>query len=89
MKEVLGLVAVVLGGLSAFLGFIGGVVLLNTWAIAFVVLFVVKILIVVGVFTVALSWWTVILTPIGMFLGGLLCLGLALVVGTIIASIAK
>ena len=89
MKEILGLVVVVFSGLGAVFGVIGGTVLLNTFHIAFGIMFALKILIVMGVLVMTLSWWTVILVPIAMFVGGWLCIGIGILFGAISASILE
>lgn len=87
MKEVLGFIVIILSGLSAVLGVIGGAVLLRTWWIAFAGLFVAKIVIWGASLAVTLSWWTVFLVPLGMFVGGFLFIGLGIVVGMLLAII--
>ena len=89
MKKILGVYAMVLGILGAVLSVIGGGILLNTWWIAFVVLFVIKILTWIGILSITLSLWTVFLVPLGMFVGGWICIGLGVLVGGILASIAE
>ena len=87
MKDFLKFAVVILSGLSAVLGVIGGAVLLRTWWIAFVVLFVLKIVIWIASLTITLSLWTVFLVPIGMFIGGFLFIGLGIVMGALASAI--
>lgn len=89
MKEIMGVIAVGLGGLSAVFGVLGGVVLLKTWHYVFGILFAVKILISMSVLTATLSWWSVFLIPLGMLGGGFLFIGIGMLMGVIVQAILE
>jgi len=89
MKDVMKLIAIVLGGISAVFGILGGVVMLRTWWIIAVILFVLKIVLIVIGSAVALSWWAVIFVPVGMFFGGLLLVAVSGFLGVVMATILE